>query len=104
MMRRLPILLLLSPILLLSAWPSAAADHASRPAADAIARACAGCHGAQGQGFETIPSINRIPEAEFVRRMKAFQAGQHKATVMDRIAKGYDDEDFAALAKYFNHH
>lgn len=103
MMRRLPILLPLFPILLLSAGPSAA-DRASRPDASAIARACAGCHGAQGQGYEGIPSINRIPEAEFVRRMKAFQAGQRKATVMDRIAKGYDDEDFVAVAKYFNHH
>jgi sulfide dehydrogenase cytochrome subunit len=102
-MRRLPILLPLFPLLLCS-WSSAAADRAARPEADAIARACAGCHGAQGQGFEAIPAINRIPEAEFVRRMKAFRDGQRSATVMDRIAKGYDDEDFAALAKYFNHH
>jgi sulfide dehydrogenase cytochrome subunit len=68
-----------------------------------LARACGGCHGNQGQGFEPIPRINNLPEAEFLRRMQAFRDGQRKATVMDRIARGYRDEDFAALAKYFNH-
>ncbi len=50
-----------------------------------------------------MPAINGIAEAEFARRMNAFKDGQRRATVMDRIARGYRDEDFAALAKYFYH-
>lgn len=95
---------ILLPSLLLVALPGGAAEDNSRPTAAAIARACAGCHGPYGQGFASIPALTGIPETEFVRRMKAFRDGQRSTTVMDRIARGYRDEDFAALAHYFNHH
>ncbi|SMF95737.1 Cytochrome c553 [Methylomagnum ishizawai] len=91
-------------ILALSLLPFATlGGTGTRPDAATLARACGGCHGAHGQGFDTIPALTGIPEAEFVRRMKAFREGLRRATVMDRIAKGYTDEDFAAVAKYFSH-
>ena len=96
-------LLLTALALLLTSKPSTAGDNSVRPSPAAIARACAGCHGTQGNGFDAIPAINRIPEAEFLKRMQAFRDGHRRSTVMDRIARGYRDEDFAALAKYFNH-
>jgi sulfide dehydrogenase cytochrome subunit len=89
--------------LLLNALPSIAGNDSSRPSTAAIALACTGCHGASGQGFDSIPAITGMPEAEFLQRMKAFRDGQRRATVMDRIARGYRDEDFAALAKFYNH-
>jgi sulfide dehydrogenase cytochrome subunit len=33
--------------------------------------------------------------------MKAFKSGERPATLMDRIAKGYTDEEIEAMAKYF---
>jgi sulfide dehydrogenase cytochrome subunit len=38
-----------------------------------------------------------------VRKMQEFRAGKRPATVMERIARGFDDNDIAALAKYFAH-
>jgi cytochrome c553 len=33
--------------------------------------------------------------------MRQFKSGERAATVMDRIAKGYSDEDIAAVARHF---
>ena len=40
------------------------------------------------------------PASAIVSQMKAFKDGSRPATVMARHAKGYSDEDIAALAKY----
>ena len=69
----------------------------------ALAVGCTGCHGMAGQGFASIPAINRKSEPEIVRLMLEFRAGGRRATVMGRIAQGYSDEQIAALAKYFSH-
>jgi sulfide dehydrogenase cytochrome subunit len=34
--------------------------------------------------------------------MKAYREGTRPSTIMTRIAKGYTDEDFAAMADYFS--
>ncbi len=34
--------------------------------------------------------------------MRAFRAGQRSATVMDRIAKGFTDDEIRQLATYFS--
>jgi sulfide dehydrogenase cytochrome subunit len=44
-----------------------------------------------------------MPEADFVRRMQEFRTGKPGATVMNRIAQGYSDEEFALLASHFAH-
>jgi cytochrome c553 len=33
--------------------------------------------------------------------MRAYRAGQRPATVMDRIAKGFSDDEISALAAWF---
>jgi sulfide dehydrogenase cytochrome subunit len=92
----------LFPILfLVFCQPALSADAPPRPLS--IALGCTGCHGASGEGYGSIPKISGKPEGEFVRKMQEFRADRRPATVMDRIAKGFDDDDFAALAKYFGH-
>ena len=49
----------------------------------------------------SIPAIIGIPESEFIRTMEEFQSGHRSATVMDRIARGYQHQDFVALARFF---
>lgn len=98
-----PLLKMLLSLLLLHALPGLADEDIAHPNAAAIARACAGCHGPTGAGFASIPALTGISELEFVRRMKAFRDGVRQATVMDRIARGYREEDYAALAKFFSH-
>jgi cytochrome c553 len=41
----------------------------------------------------------REPE-EIVASMQAFRTGQRPATVMDRIAKGFTDEETRAIASW----
>jgi len=48
-----------------------------------------------------IPRLAGRDRAELVRQLTAFKQGTLRATVMDQIAKGYSDEELAALADYF---
>ncbi|HLF97188.1 MAG TPA: hypothetical protein VI457_08605 [Methylococcaceae bacterium] len=66
-----------------------------------MALACAGCHGTDGHSRSGIPSIAARPPGEFADLMRGFRDGRRPATVMDRIARGYDDRDIALLAAYF---
>lgn len=90
-------------LLMLTIPPTQAAETSASPSPEPLAFGCAGCHGTSGEGFDSIPKISGKPEAEFIHRMQDFRTGKRPATVMDRIARGYSDEDFAALAKFFGH-
>lgn len=64
-----------------------------------LAGSCQGCHGVAGAGGHGIPAIHRtMTRAEFTAAMQEFRANRREATVMGRIARGYTDADFAALA------
>lgn len=77
--------------------------HAGPPdAVTMIAGTCVGCHGAGGTSRgPASPTIAGMAEQTFVDAMKGFQDGSRPATVMDRIAKGYTEEEIKALAGYF---
>ena len=72
-------------------------------AARGLAATCANCHGTDGKAVAGQPmaSLAGLPEAHIVEQMKAFRDGKRPATVMHQIAKGYSDEQIAALAAYF---
>ena len=77
---------------------SLAADY--RPAM--LANPCAGCHGTDGASPGSIPSIKGLPSSYLISAMKAFKSGKRKGTVMNRIAKGYTDEEIGLMAKHFS--
>jgi cytochrome subunit of sulfide dehydrogenase len=60
------------------------------------AAACSGCHGAGG-----APATLRgeAPDG-IVAAMQAFRIGERPATVMDRIAKGFTEEESRAIANW----
>ncbi len=67
-----------------------------------MADTCAGCHGTDGSsGGPATPTIASLSVDYFVLSMKDYKAGKRASTVMGRIAKGYSDDDFAAMAKHF---
>ena len=67
-----------------------------------LAGACQGCHGVTGAGSEGIPMIaGHYGAAELESMLKAFRANERPATVMNRIARGYSDEEIAALAAHY---
>ncbi|UDM50593.1 c-type cytochrome [Cupriavidus sp. MP-37] len=93
----------------LSAEPGAAPAAAPAPATDAALRArsraaaCTSCHGPSGRApaGSTIPPLAGRPQAELAAQMQAFKAGTRPATVMHQIARGYSDDQIAAIAAWF---
>lgn len=82
-------------ILLLAANPAVA-----QTAAPAGAAACSGCHPRTGAGAPAVaPLAGRSPD-DIVAAMRAFRAGERPATVMDRIAKGFSDDETRAIAAW----
>jgi cytochrome c553 len=89
--------------------PAAAPAAIPVPATDAALRArnqaaaCTNCHGPAGRApaGSTIPPLAGRPQAQLSAQMLAFKAGTRPATVMHQIAKGYSDDQIAAIAAWF---
>lgn len=92
------IVFIVTALLLLVAGNSVARDY--RPAM--LANPCAGCHGTDGASPGVIPPLKGLPSEYIVSTMKAFKADQRKGTVMNRIAKGYTDEEIELIASTFS--
>lgn len=94
---------LLAAALFLSATAEVAAGQASAPDPLALALACAGCHGTGVGSPGAAPKLAGMDRARFIAAMREFQSGSRPATVMNRIAKGYNEEELAAMAAFFHH-
>lgn len=70
------------------------------PTGQAMAQNCYVCHGPKGTGVPPIPTIARVPADVIKARMMEFKTDQRPSTVMARIAKGYSDEQIAAISDY----
>lgn len=62
------------------------------------ASSCSGCHGLRPDA--AVPTLEGQDPEAIVAAMEAFRTGQREATVMDRIAKGFSDEETRALAAW----
>lgn len=69
--------------------------------ASVLAGPCTSCHGANGEGSGAIPTLHGRPAFALLEQLKAFRSDQVPSTVMNRLAKGYSDEQLALLAAYF---
>jgi sulfide dehydrogenase cytochrome subunit len=65
------------------------------------AASCTGCHAASSSVQTPVPPIAGKPAAEIVSQMAAFKSGERKGTIMDRIAKGFTDEEVRAIATWY---
>jgi len=79
--------------------PMATASDAS---GQAIGFTCAGCHGYDGVSQGIVPSIKGEDENELRSELMEYKSGEEKGTIMNRILRGYSDEEIAAVAKYFS--
>lgn len=106
-----------------AAWAGSAT--AQQVPISVLAGNCAGCHGIDGvSGGPATPSIAGMSKVYFINAMLSYKYGKDKAkieaaaktlkidpddvegherlaTVMDRMAKGYSDEDIGRMADYF---
>lgn len=66
----------------------------------AMAQTCYVCHGPGATGAGQIVGLVGLPKDHLVRQMTDFKADKRPGTIMNRIAKGYTDEQLALIAEY----
>ena len=72
------------------------------PSASMLANTCAGCHGTNGASVGPSSPTIAGKSAEYLKEiMASYKSGDRHATIMNRIAKGYTDEEIALMADYF---
>lgn len=82
----------------------AAATPAATPTPAQIrlwATTCMTCHGSQGRAQPGMPSLAGMNRDDHIRQMMDFKTGSRPATIMHHIARGFNDEQIAAIAGYF---
>ena len=65
------------------------------------AAACSNCHGTNGHAQPGMEALAGANKDEIVKKMLDFKTGRKPATIMHQLAKGYSDEQIAAIAAYF---
>jgi sulfide dehydrogenase cytochrome subunit len=67
-----------------------------------LSMTCAGCHGTDGLSVgPASPTIAGLEGEYFVEVMQGFKNDEVYGTIMNRIAKGYTEEEIALMATYF---
>ena len=64
------------------------------------ASSCTGCH-AGATGIAEMHTLAGMPAAAITDKMIAFKSGSTPATIMDRIAKGFTEEEIRAIASWY---
>jgi sulfide dehydrogenase cytochrome subunit len=64
------------------------------------AASCSGCHAARPSASQTVPVLYGRNAGEIIAEMAAFRDGTRASTVMNRIAKGFSDDETRAIATW----
>ena len=78
---------------------AAALVAAAEPPAGAAA--CSGCHPTSSRVTSPVPRLIGLDRAAIARAMQDFRSGQRAGTIMDRIAKGFTDDEIQAIAAWY---
>ena len=70
-------------------------------AGKAKAAACAGCHGANGQGVAPNPALAGKKEDQLVQAMKDYKSGKRDNAVMKGMASTLSEQDIENVAAYY---
>jgi cytochrome subunit of sulfide dehydrogenase len=84
--------------LVLLTGPVSAAGPADAPPG---ALSCSGCHPTAQKVDTTVPRLVGRDPADITKAMLAFKSGQMPATVMDRIAKPFSEDEIKAIAAWY---
>ena len=77
---------------------ASAAGAADAPAG---AASCSGCHPASRTADTIVTRLTGRKPNDVVEAMQAFKSGQRPSTVMDRIAKGFSEDEIKAIAAWY---
>jgi sulfide dehydrogenase cytochrome subunit len=84
------------------AFAADAPELMSGASARMLSETCAGCHGTDGASAgPAIPTLGGMNGEYFVELMQGYKEGDIYGTIMDRIAKGYTDEEIALMGTFF---
>ena len=78
---------------------AAAVVASAEPPTGAVA--CSGCHPTSSRVTSPVGRLAGLDRAAIVRAMQEFRTGQRAGTVMDRIAKGFTDDEIQAIAAWY---
>ena len=67
----------------------------------ALTAPCTPCHGADGRGVGTYPTLVGSERAELVSKLEAYRSGAQQEPMMNAIAGSLNDEVIAELAKHY---
>ena len=70
-------------------------------AGEAKATACAGCHGAKGEGNGQYPKLAGLAPKTIVQDLKDFKSGKRKNGLMKNFASKLSNDDMENLAAYY---
>ena len=65
------------------------------------AASCSGCHAANARVETPVPPIKGRSQADIADAMIEYKSGKRPGTIMDRIAKGFSDEEIRAIAAWY---
>jgi cytochrome c553 len=65
------------------------------------AAACAGCHGANGEGIAPNPALAGKSDEVFAQAIKDYKSGKRDNAVMKGMVSALTDVDVANLAAYY---
>jgi cytochrome c553 len=94
-MRRGVVALIAGAAIIYVSFGAAFAQQAIEPPAGALS--CSGCHAGRESA---LPSLEGKSAPDIEQAMAAFRAGKREATVMDRIAKGFNETETSAIAEW----
>lgn len=63
--------------------------------------ACAGCHGANGEGKGAYPALAGRSEHEIEQALEDYKTGKKNNPIMHSFASHLSDQDIANLAAYY---
>ncbi|WP_018173997.1 MULTISPECIES: c-type cytochrome [unclassified Thioalkalivibrio] len=78
----------------------AVADNDEITRGQLMAASCMACHNAAAAA-KGVPDLGRVSAGVIQSQMRAFRDGERDATIMDRHARGYTDEEIEAMSVYF---
>jgi sulfide dehydrogenase cytochrome subunit len=67
-----------------------------------LANTCFSCHGTEGNSQGAMPTIAGKSPEYIVQSLRDFRSDKKRVTVMNRIAKGFTDDEIEALGRYFS--
>ena len=65
------------------------------------AASCSGCHAANAKVETPVPPLKGRSQADIADAMIEYKSGKRSGTIMDRIAKGFSDEEIRAIAAWY---